>query len=75
MKRILEIFTNWRNDVLFALFAIALTLLLSEAETLTSFLISKLIGVIAAYIFCRLFIFWDKQGQIKDLTDIAADDE
>lgn len=75
MKRILEIFTNWRNDVLFALFAIALTLLLSEAETFTSFLISKLIGVIAAYIFCRLFIFWDKQGQIKDLTDIAADDE
>lgn len=68
MKKLLNIYTNWRIDILFLLFSLTLILLLSEADTMTAFITSKVLGTASALLFYHLYTRWNKSGFIDELT-------
>lgn len=75
MKKYLSIYTNWRNDVLLALFCIALFLICGDSENTLTFILTKVMGAAVAYAFYKLFRYWNERGEIKELTALAIEED
>lgn len=67
MKPYLQLLTNWRIDLLMALATVALALILSECDKLSTLLATKVVGFTIAYGCHRLAQNWDKRGLINEL--------
>lgn len=75
MKKYLSIYTNWRNDVLFALFCIALFLIAGDSESTVTFILSKVAGAAIGFAAYKLFNYWNERGEIKELTALAIEED
>ena len=67
MKPYLHLLTNWRIVALMLLATVALALILSECEKISTLLIIKAVGFALAYGCYRLSQHWDKKGLINEL--------
>lgn len=75
------IITNYRYWVLFALFNVIILGLLAVPQDTTSSLLyvlllvgSKLLALAALITFCLLYITWEDQGAIPELTNITKEE-
>ena len=67
MKQYLKLFINWRIDLLVLLAMVAMLLILSECEDLSTLIATKLVGFALAYGCYKLSQAWDKKGLIDEL--------
>ncbi len=67
MKQYIKPFLNWRINLLMALAIVALALILSECEKISTLLIVKVVGFAIAYGCYRLAQRWDRKGLINEL--------
>lgn len=74
MKRILSLYTSWRNDVLMAMTAAVLILVCAESDNMMAFAMSKLAAAMLAVLLVMLFKYWDGKGKLKDLNDFINKD-
>lgn len=76
-KDITSIIGNWRCWILATIAIISALCILSDTitEAITFwFILIKVIGFVAAYIFYRLFVYWAKHRKIDGLLKIAFND-
>lgn len=67
MRPYLQLLTNWLIDLLMVLAIVALALILSECEKISTLLIIKAVGFAIAYGCFKLSQVWDKKGLINEL--------
>ena len=67
MKQYLKPFINWRIDLLVLLAMVAMLLILSECDKLSTLLTTKAVGFAIAYGCYRLAQRWDRKGLINEL--------
>lgn len=67
MKQYLKPFINWRIDLLVLLAMVAMLLILSECDKLSTLLTTKVVGFAIAYGCYRLAQRWDRKGLINEL--------
>lgn len=72
MRPYLQLLLNWRIDLLMVLAIVALALILSECEKISTLLIIKAVGFAIAYGCYRLAQAWDKKGLIDELNVFDA---
>lgn len=70
MKTLLNIYRNWRTQVLTALVVIDVVLLLSESDNLQALIITKAVGIALAYVIYKLTQHWHDTGKIDELTQL-----
>lgn len=75
----IRIITNWRYHALMLVSFLAIVGLFSEpsskgAQWLVEFAISKVIGIVALYVFYRLAKRWFANGSIPELKNLAKED-
>lgn len=68
MKQYLNLLLNWRIDALMLLATVAMLLILSESDVLSTLLATKVAGFALAYACYRLSQAWDKRGLIDELN-------
>lgn len=68
MKKLINIYANWRIDCLFLLFSITLILVISEADSLQTLILAKITGIVTGTVFYYLYKRWSKAGLINELT-------
>lgn len=74
MKQILNLYTNWRNNVLLGLLAIGFVLLFAESDSLVGLFATKIAALGCGFVFSVLFAKWETEGKIKELTDFINED-
>lgn len=67
MKQYLKLLLNWRIVALMLLSTVAMMLILSECDKLSTLLTTKAVGFAIAYGCYRLAQHWDKKGLINEL--------
>lgn len=72
MKQYIKPFLNWRIDTLMLLAMVAMLLILSECDHLSTLLTTKVAGFAIAYGCYRLAQAWDKKGLIDKLNVFDA---
>ncbi len=75
MKKYCSICKNWRNDVLFAIFAVLLFFLFSDTNNMLILLLTKTFALVGFAAFYKLFKHWDSLGKIKELSDLAKEED
>lgn len=75
MKKIISLYTNWRNDVLFGLLAVGLLMLFAEYESLLTLLVTKIAAIGCGIIFSALFSKWETEGKLTELTDFIKEED
>lgn len=70
----IKMLLNWRIDALFTIFALSLTLLLGETDSVITFIIIKLLSIVGFMNFGMLYKRWDEKGMINDLSDLANEE-
>ena len=70
MKTLLNIYRNWRTQVLTALVIIDAVLLLSESDNQHALIITKTVGFALAYGIYKLTQHWHDKGKIDKLKQI-----
>lgn len=75
MKKYFSIYKNWRNDVLFAIFAVLLFFLFSDTNNMLILLLTKTFAFAGFAAFYKLFNHWDSLGKIKELSDLAKEED
>lgn len=70
----IKMLLNWRIDALFTIFALSLTLLLGETDSVITFIIIKLLSIVGFMNFGMLYKYWDEKGMINDLSDLANEE-
>lgn len=75
MKQILnlDIYKNWRADVLFVLLVVGLLLLFADSESLVALVWSKLAALGFGLAFCSLWQKWDGEGKIEELNNLVEE--
>ena len=74
MKQYFNLLTNWRCDCLILAAAVIAFLLLSDADTMTTFLVSKAAGFCLLYLWVKVLAYWDRNGSISDLSSLADEE-
>lgn len=69
MEELMNAFKNWRCDIFVLLVCLSALCLFCEAESLKALFASKAVGLGIAYVAYRLFTYWDKRGQIDELSE------
>lgn len=75
MRRIISLYLNWRNDVLFAVLMAGLILLFAECENFTTLMLTKVGAVLCGFVFAGLFTKWETEGKIKELSDFINEED
>ena len=75
MEKYISIYKNWRNDVLFAIFAVSLFFLCGDANNFFVFAFTKVLAFVGFAAFYKLFKHWDSLGKIKELSDLAKEED
>ena len=70
----IKMLLNWRIDALFTIFALSLTLLFGETDSVITFIIIKLLSIVGFMNFGMLYKRWDEKGMINDLSDLANEE-
>lgn len=73
-KRIISIYANWRNDVLFLIMAAVVVCLFSEADGIASLLAVKAAGLALGGLGALLFMRWRAAGKIPELEAMAGEE-
>lgn len=74
MKELFTPFRNWRVIVLAVLVMVAAVFILGECDDMGNLLFAKGIGFVLAYIIYRLGKYWDANGKINELTELAEEE-
>lgn len=75
MEKYISICKNWRNDVLFAIFAVSLFFLFVETNNMLMLLLIKTFAFAGFATFYKQFKHWDSLGKIKELSDLAKEED
>lgn len=75
MEKYISIYKNWRNDVLFAIFAVSLFFLFGDTNNTLMLLLTKTFALVGFTAFYKLFKHWDSLGKIKELSDLAKEED
>lgn len=75
MKKIIGLYLNWRNDVLFAVLMAGLILLFSECDSFNTLVLTKTGAVVCGFVFAGLFSKWETEGKIKELSDFINEED
>ncbi|MES5135893.1 hypothetical protein ABVC71_09410 [Prevotella amnii] len=75
MKKYFSIYKNWRNYVLFAIFTVSLFFLFSDTNNTLMLLLTKTFALVGFAAFYKLFKHWDSLGKIKELADLAIEED
>lgn len=75
IKKTLSLYTGWRNNVLFAVWAIAAFCIFSDADDVLLFLLVKLAGFALVFAGMRLYRHWNGKGLLKELNDYCKEED
>lgn len=75
MKKMITLYTSWRNDVLFAIMAIGLILLFAECESLLTLLATKIAAIGCGFVFAALFSKWETEGKLTELANLINEED
>lgn len=74
MKKYFDVYRNWRTHVLYVLISCAILFILGECDNLKTFLLIKALGFLMMYSTYRLYNYWSKKGEIKELVELTKED-
>lgn len=74
MKKYLIILRNWRIAILAILAIMAFVLLVSDAQSVTLFFISKAAAFAIAALTCALGAYWDERGLIDEIHQLTTEE-
>lgn len=75
MKSLLNLYANWRIDVLFAILTVGMILLIGIHDSFFVTILTKLAAAAAFLAAARLYQHWDRQGLINDLSDLCREED
>ena len=74
INNVLDLFRNWRIDVLFVLCIIQVVLTFASSEDIPTLFTIKLFAYIVGYIIYRLFKYWDARGKLTELAQFTEEE-
>lgn len=75
MKKILDLYTNWRNDALFVIAGLGLVLLFAECDSIATLLLSKIAAIGCGFVFAALFAKWETEGKLTELSNLVNEED
>lgn len=75
MKKLMNIYANWRADVLLCVMAAAMLLLFAESDSLAALLLTKIAAVAALFLFAALFSKWETEGKLTELQNLLKEED
>lgn len=75
MKKIISLYINWRNDILFAIMATGLVLLFAECESILTLLATKIAAIGCGFVFAALFAKWETEGKLTELSNLVNEED
>ena len=74
MKNFFKPYTNWRFLVLSALGTIAFILIAADAEDMSLFLLSKVLGCATAFVAYHIGKYWYQSGKLDELNKLLKEE-
>lgn len=74
MKKIIDIYKNWRADMVMLTGFAAAILLCCEAEIVATLLLTKVAGVALGLASVQMFRHWSKQGLINEMENFINEE-